>query len=321
MIRNDASRMAKAICALASACRWAVTGTPIQNHLNDLATLLKFIRAHPYDTRNRFELDISSYWKDGRDKEAATRLQRLSSCLLLRRPKTTVQLPSRHNKECRVEFTPREREGYDSLKNLTATAIDQALQQGHRLGRSGAYVNILQQIEALRLFCGLGLHYHSRHAQEPLKSHMPASWEATAQQTFRMHFQMGTIQCSQCHGTTDLTQSLFEDSNTPMSLFWRCLQFACTECSAKLAQQGIKMDCGHSPSCPVAQVSTSSDVMEDVLESHDLVSGQALELPSKIAALIADISSQPAHVKSYVSHPLPRFSCEYLSHCLSLTWS
>lgn len=156
--------MAKAICALVATCRWAVTGTPIQNHLNDLTTLLKFIRAHPYDTRSRFELDISNYLKEGQDKEAATRLQRLSSCLLLRRPKKTVQLPPRHNKECRVEFTPRERDGYDLLKNMTAASIDEALQQGHRLGRSGAYVNILQQIEALRLFCALGLHYHSRHA-------------------------------------------------------------------------------------------------------------------------------------------------------------
>lgn len=64
------------------------------------------------------------------------------------------------------------------------------------------------------------------------------------------------------------------------------------------------MDCGHSPSCPVAQVSTSSDVMEDVLENHDLVSGHPLELSSKITALIYDISSQPVQVKSYVSHLL-----------------
>jgi len=307
--------MAKAICALASTCRWAVTGTPIQNHLNDLATLLKFLRVYPYNTRSRFELDISNYWKEGRDKEAAIRLQRLSSCLLLRRPKTTVQLPPRHNKECRVEFTPREREEYDLLKNMTATAIDRALQQGHRLGRSGAYVNILQQIEALRLFCGLGLHYHSRHAEGALKSHIPASWDTIAQSTFRMHFQMGTIQCSQCHGITDLTQSLFEDTNTQMALFSRCLRFACNECSTKLTHQGINMDCGHSPSCPVAQVSTSSDAMEDVVDTHDIASGHHFELPSKIAALIADISSQPVQVKSYASHSLPSF------HYLSLTLS
>jgi SNF2 family DNA or RNA helicase len=290
--------MAKAICALESTCRWAVTGTPIQNHLNDLATLLKFIRAYPYDTRSRFEHDISNYWKEGRDKEAAARLQRLSSCLLLRQPKATVQLPPRHNKECPVAFTPLEREGYNWLKNRTATAIDEALQQGHRLGRSGAYANILQKIESLRLFCGLGLHYHSRHDEGSLASHTPTSWAAIAQQIFKMHLEMGSIQCSQCHAIIDLTQSLFDDSTTQNPQFSRCLKFACAECSAKLARQGIMMDCGHSPSCSATQVSTSIDTIEDVPDEHVPIARHPSELPSKIAALISDIISQPAHVKS-----------------------
>jgi len=297
IIRNETSRMAKSICALASTCRWAVTGTPIQNHLNDLATLLKFIRAYPYHTRSRFELDISNYWKEGRDKEAATRLQRLSSCLLLRRPKATVQLPPRHNKECPVEFTPLEREEYDWLKSRTATAIDEALQQGHRLGRSGAYANILQQIESLRLFCGLGLHYHSRHDDRSLASHIPTSWAVIAQQTFKMHLEMGSIQCSQCHAIIDLTQSLF-DSTTQKPIFSRCLKFACAECSAKLASQGIMVDCGHSPSCPATQVSTHIDTMEDVPDEQVPIPRHLSELPSKIAALISDLGSQPPHIKS-----------------------
>ena len=300
IIRNDTSRMAKAICALESVFRWAVTGTPIQNHLNDLATLLKFIRAHPYDSRSRFELEISNYWKEGRDKDAATRLQRLSSCLLLRRPKATVRLPSRHDKECPVDFTDPEREGYDRLKSRTATAIDEALRQGHTLGRSGAYVNILQQIESMRLFCGLGLHYYSRHDSGSLASHNPTSWAAVAPQTFRMHLEMGSIQCSQCHAVIDLAQSLLDDSATQDLLSSRCLKFACAECAAKLARQEITMDCGHRPPCPITQVSTGMDTIEGegVPEEAAPNPGHPSALPSKITALISDISSQPVHVKS-----------------------
>jgi len=297
IIRNKTSRMAKAICNLESTCRWAVTGTPIQNHLNDLATLLKFIRAYPYDTRSRFELDISNYWKDGQDKEAATRLQRLSSCLLLQRPRATVLLPPRHNKECPIEFTFAEREGYDQLKNRTATSIDEALRQEHRLGRSGAYANILQQIESLRLFCGLGLHYHSRHNNGSLASDNLTSWAEIAQHTFKTHLEMGSIQCSQCHAIIDLTQSMFDDSITPKPLYSRCLKFACAECSAKLIRQRIMMDCGHNPSCPTTQVSTGIDTMEDGPDELIPIPRHISQLPSKIAALVSDISSQRAYVK------------------------
>lgn len=54
-IRNGTSRMALAICELDAESRWAVTGTPIQNRLGDLVSILKFIRVHPYDDRERFD--------------------------------------------------------------------------------------------------------------------------------------------------------------------------------------------------------------------------------------------------------------------------
>lgn len=177
-------------------------------------------------------------------------------------------------------------------------AIDEALRKGHTLGRSGAYVNILQQIESLRLFCGLGLHYHSRHDGGSLASHTPTSWAVIAQQTFRRHLEMGSIQCSQCHAVIDSTQSLLDDPATQWLLSSRCLKFACAECAANLARRKITMDCGHSPSCPATQVSTSMDTVEDVPGEGVPIPGHSSALPSKITALISDISSQPTHVKS-----------------------
>lgn len=93
IIRNMKSRLARAVCSLDATSRWAVTGTPIQNHINDLAALLKFIRVHPYDEPKRFEADISRLWKSGDDKEAVERLKRLAGCLILRRSQRTVDLP------------------------------------------------------------------------------------------------------------------------------------------------------------------------------------------------------------------------------------
>ncbi|KAJ6785626.1 hypothetical protein PWT90_00499 [Aphanocladium album] len=303
IIRNESSRMCRAMCSLEAECRWAVTGTPIQNHLSDLASLLKFIRAHPYETRKQFEADISDYWKDGKAQEAARRLQLLSSCLFLRRPKSTIQLPRRYNKEYPVDFTPREREEYNNIKHRTTSAIDDALQQGLGSHRSGAYANILQQIEALRLFCGLGLHYHARHDDGSIATHhtvAAAPWDAVAQKTFKLHLEMGSLHCSQCHATIDLAQTMFDDATTGVPLFSRCLKFVCAECAAKLSRRGFAMPCGHTPSCPTAQVSTSVDAMDQAVDDQASAAPLSTQMPSKIVALISDLKSQPVHVKSIV---------------------
>ncbi|OAA72939.1 SNF2-related protein [Akanthomyces lecanii RCEF 1005] len=299
IIRNESSRMSRAMCALEAECRWAVTGTPIQNHLNDLAALLKFIRAHPYASRRQFEADISVYWKVGKAQEAAGRLQRLSSCLFLRRPKSTIQLPPRYNKEFPIDFTPQEWEEYDLIRNRATSAIDDALQQGHASQRSGAYANILQQIDTLRLFCGLGLHYHTRHDERSIASQHTVSWNSVAQKMFKLYLEMGSLQCSQCHATIDLTQTMFDDSNAGRSLFSRCLRFVCAECAAKLSKGGIAMPCGHTPSCLAAQVSTSIDAMDRAADEVQMATLPS-QMPSKIVALISDLKSQPAGVKSVV---------------------
>lgn len=74
-------------------CYWH----PIQNHLNDLATLFKFIRAYPYADRRCFDTDISRLWESGEYQEALKRLKRLSACLILRRVKGTISLPPRRD--------------------------------------------------------------------------------------------------------------------------------------------------------------------------------------------------------------------------------
>lgn len=282
-------------------CRWAVTGTPIQNQLNDLATLLKFIRAHPYHEKRQFEEDIARPLKeDDPGQEGVARLQRLSSCILLRRPKKTITLPKRHDRECPVEFTPLERETYNELRDRTVMSIE-ALQQGIDVRKSGVYVNALQHIEALRLFCNLGLHYYTRHdAMPPMTEITPlrmTDWASNAQKAFNSYLEMGSLVCSSCHSrhsSADMNYLFDEGAQQKKPLFSGCFGYVCAECAPKLSGEDRMCQCDTRHACPVVPVSYSP---EDIPEITQELKTLPSSFPSKVIALVTDIQAQPSDVK------------------------
>ncbi|RYP72554.1 hypothetical protein DL769_004428 [Monosporascus sp. CRB-8-3] len=158
VVRNSSSRMAKAVCSIKATCRWAVTGTPIQNRMADLAALLKFLQIEPYDNVRRFDADITRLWKSGEAQEAINRLKRLTGWILLRRPKKTIDLPTRRDLRWPVEFSTDERALYDELKGQTIASVRDVSDSTY-LPNSTTFVNVIQQINSLRMICSMGLHY------------------------------------------------------------------------------------------------------------------------------------------------------------------
>jgi SNF2 family DNA or RNA helicase len=304
-IRNGNSRIARASCELDSVSRWAVTGTPVQNRLSDLAAQLKFIRVYPYDDPKQFEADISRLWKSGEDEEASKRLKYLSACILLRRPKATINLPTRRDMTCAVDFSREERAAYDEVREQTITKIDEALHNSSEASRAGVYVNVLQQIESLRLICDLGLHYHTRGNRIAQSSSASEEWAAAAQQAFNVQRELSPIVCLQCSSPTSLTESLLGDRHDPSSSrlqpqFFRCLRFTCGDCVRKLQRARQTLGCGHKPSCLVSPISTSHSVLEEVPAAMtDAASTPPTALPSKVQALVTDINAVPTDVKWY----------------------
>ncbi|KAG4273276.1 hypothetical protein FPRO04_09882 [Fusarium proliferatum] len=209
-IRNTNSQLSRAICSLDSVSRWAVTGTPIQNRLSDLSALLKFLRVHPYSEKRHFDADISSLWKSGNAEKAVQRLKRIASCLLLRRPKDVIQLPPIHNLQLQVEFTTAERQLYEDVRLQVLSQLNDSAPISFKSLQPNFFINILQKIEAMRMICNLGLHYHLRHEKSSVQGSVE-DWQSEAQKAFNLRREEGVVQCQLCGLSLEEMESLVDE--------------------------------------------------------------------------------------------------------------
>ena len=301
VIRNVQSQISKSVCALSATARWAVTGTPIQNRVGDLAALLKFIRAYPYDDIRQFDTDIGKIWKTGDVEEAAQKLKKLSASLILRRPKTVIELPPRIDLKCSIDFTAAERKLYERLKSNTLAQIEEAYGDGGREPVPGSYINVIQKINAMRMMCNLGLRYDSRHETAGAILTSATDWVVEAQQIFDLQREMNPVVCSNCHATSDLTTAIVGIETHAKPLLTQCLRFFCSDCVQGYNLRKKAVTCGHTPPHPVAPVSLGLADLEGV-PSLLLTGGAARtqQLSSKITALVSQLVSLPRDLKRLV---------------------
>ncbi|MCJ1316795.1 hypothetical protein MMC15_002116 [Xylographa vitiligo] len=154
MIREQSTRQFQAICTLAAQRRWAVTGTPVQNRLDDLGALIKFLRFKPFDERGGFTQFILAPFKNA-DPEILPKLRLLVDSITLRRLKDRIDLPPRHDNVVRLQFSKDERELYEWFAKDSDNRMK--IIAGQKKGLGGkTYVHVLQAILRLRLICAHG---------------------------------------------------------------------------------------------------------------------------------------------------------------------
>jgi DNA repair protein RAD5 len=73
-IKNATTEVARACCLVQAERRWALTGTPIQNSLDDMFSLMKFLKHEPWDQGRWWKKTISDPHAAG-DKRAMTVLR------------------------------------------------------------------------------------------------------------------------------------------------------------------------------------------------------------------------------------------------------
>ncbi|NWU31046.1 TTF2 factor, partial [Dyaphorophyia castanea] len=117
-IKNPRVQTSIAVCKLRASARWAVTGTPIQNNLLDMYSLLRFLRCSPFD-----EYKVWKYQVDNNTRKGGERLSLLTRSLLLQRTKDQldsagkplVSLPQRSTQLHQLKLTAEEQSVYNVL--------------------------------------------------------------------------------------------------------------------------------------------------------------------------------------------------------------
>jgi superfamily II DNA or RNA helicase len=155
-IKNPETRQAKAARALKADYRLALTGTPLENHVGDLWSLMDFLNPDMLGKRSAFRESFFRPIQTNSDPGARTRLKRMTAPFILRRLKTDKQiisdLPEKIEAKVYCPLTPEQTDLYqDEL-----SAFHRELQEAEGIGRRGL---ILATLTRLKQICNHPEHY------------------------------------------------------------------------------------------------------------------------------------------------------------------
>ncbi|KAM6356497.1 helicase-like transcription factor isoform 1-T1 [Alca torda] len=155
-IRNPNAQQTKAALNLEGHRRWVLTGTPIQNSVKDLWSLISFLKLKPFTDREWWHRTIQRPVTMGAPGGLG-RLQSLIRSITLRRIKTSkvkgkpiLELPERKVLIQHVTLTEEERQIYQSVRKEGKAAVSRFFSEGTVLAH---YADILGVLLRLRQLC------------------------------------------------------------------------------------------------------------------------------------------------------------------------
>ncbi|KAI3469725.1 hypothetical protein Pfo_026388 [Paulownia fortunei] len=156
-IKSSKTQGAQAAFDLSSYCRWCLTGTPLQNNLEDLYSLLCFLHVEPWCNWAWWNKLIQRPYENG-DQRGLKLVKAILRPLMLRRTKESkdkegrpiLVLPPTDIQVIECEQSEAEHDFYGALFKRSKVQFDQFVAQGKVLHN---YANILELLLRLRQCC------------------------------------------------------------------------------------------------------------------------------------------------------------------------
>ncbi|KAK6005110.1 hypothetical protein QM012_007889 [Aureobasidium pullulans] len=158
MIKNRQSKTARACYEIAAEHRWTLTGTPIVNRLEDLFSLVRFLRVEPWSNFSFWKTFITVPFESKDYVRALDVVQTVLEPLVLRRTKdmktpdgeALVPLPPRTIDIQKIELSKVERDLYDHIFARAKRTFAANVEAGTLMK---SYTTIFAQILRLRQSC------------------------------------------------------------------------------------------------------------------------------------------------------------------------
>lgn len=147
-IRNSNTKQFKAARDLEARRRWCVTGTPIQNSLDDLLSLLKFLHLQPFCQPAVFERDVLSQLRSG-NPSAFRNLKLLLRAICLRRNSQLLALEPVEFEIVPVTLNIEEREYYKAIQVRCQEEFEKITSQQSQLKRYAVLFSTIRQLQRL----------------------------------------------------------------------------------------------------------------------------------------------------------------------------
>ncbi|KAI1130798.1 SNF2 family N-terminal domain-containing protein [Nemania abortiva] len=297
VIRNWSTKQFKAMKDLSASIRWCITGTPVQNSLRDLASLITFLRVPLLDDAAMFRKHIEGRNTTSNDtsKTNFRNLRHLLESICLRRCTTSILSSLGVSfTEHRPHLSEDERHNYDKLSILCDQYIKAAVNGDPT---EAGNKSILTAVLRMRMFCNIGL----PSSIENLFNAIGDGDQLMPDEAISLLQQCGEAICANCKTEISSLDADVRFGKQGGSVHHR---LKCEECAQP--KSDIRITTESPESLEKSQTIIMGDMMEDIEFEHNHTSASIdnglhkTSYPSKILALVRDITAHSDRGKSIV---------------------
>ncbi|KAF1946973.1 hypothetical protein EJ02DRAFT_334582 [Clathrospora elynae] len=283
IIRRQSTVLYRTVADIAARSRWCLTGTPIQNRLEDIGTLFTFLRVSPFHSLSTFRKHISLPFDEGgkRRQLAIRNFTRLLDSLCLRRTKDLLHLPDEENRVRNIQLSAEERNQYDQTQKIMFRAVRNQNGVFDQKSTLGMFQVQLQ----LRIICNHGT-WQQPFSWNRRKLHLLDEREAMEASLGRD----GEVTCSACRQTMPLfnTGSMFRRYTE------HCRHVLCSECLEQSISSGHESLPSSCPLCTSLwaasrQAPRSKHTLQE--DAYFRMEGRSSKMDALMRDVLADIST------------------------------